>query len=138
MKINGREYEFADISVVGGGRDIKGLRGISYTAKQEKEVVYGKGKEPASVQRGNKSYEGELTLLQSEVEGLISSVESHDLMDVTLNLAVCYGDASKGEPMVTDRITGLEFTEVAKGLTQGDKFGEIALPFVALRIDYNV
>lgn len=138
MKINGREYEFADVSVIGGGKDIIGLRGIKYTAKQEKELLYGKGNQPASIQHGNKSYDGELSVLQSELETMIASVASHDLMDLRINMAVCYGNPSKGEPMVTDRIYNLEFTEAGKELKQGDKNQEIALPFIATKIDYNV
>ena len=34
----------------------------------EKEAVYGAGNEPRAVQRGNKSYDGTLTLLKSDVD----------------------------------------------------------------------
>ena len=42
-KFNSREYEWADVSVVAGGRMITGIRGVSYTSSQEKEALYGKG-----------------------------------------------------------------------------------------------
>ena len=32
-----REYEFADLTLVLGGKDITGFRGVKYTVKQEKE-----------------------------------------------------------------------------------------------------
>lgn len=38
----------------------------------------------------------------------------------------------------TDRIVGLRFTEAAKELKQGDKFMEITIPFIALRVQNNV
>ena len=69
---NSRQYEFADVTLVLGGKDITGIRGIKYAEKQDKEVIYGKGNEPMSVQKGNKSYDGELTLLQSELESLVA------------------------------------------------------------------
>ncbi len=68
--INGREYEFADLSLFIAGRDTIGLRGIEYTTTQEKEPLYGKGNKPLSIQRGNKANTGTLTITQSELETL--------------------------------------------------------------------
>ena len=61
-----REYEWADISVVMGGRPVTGIRGIKYNTKKEKELLYAKGNRPHAVQSGNYDYSGEITLLQSE------------------------------------------------------------------------
>ena len=36
---NSREYEWADLTFLLGGKDLTGFRGIKYTIKQEKEVV---------------------------------------------------------------------------------------------------
>ena len=33
-----REYEWADVTVVMAGRDVTGIRGVSYTSSQEKEA----------------------------------------------------------------------------------------------------
>ena len=60
--INGRQYEWADISIILGGRMVIGARGISYKESQEKELLYGKGNKPLSIQKGNIKYEGSLTL----------------------------------------------------------------------------
>lgn len=129
-KINGREYEFADVSVIGAGRDIIGLKGIEYTESQEKEASYGKGNKPTSIQHGNKSYSGTLTVKQSEVEGLEDMSPTGSILDISINIAVCYGSLAKGEPMRTDKLYGVEFTEVPKSMKQGDKEQEIALPFI--------
>lgn len=56
-----REYEFADITVYLGKRDVIGLRAIEYKEAQEKEALYGKGNKPVSIQKGNKSYDGKIT-----------------------------------------------------------------------------
>ena len=63
-----REYEWADLTFVLGGKDITGFRAIKYGEKQDKDLVYGKGNKPLKIQKGNKSYSGEITLLQSEFE----------------------------------------------------------------------
>lgn len=68
--VNTREYEWADISLVVAGRDIKGFRGVKYSEKQEKEALYAKGNKAHCIQAGNIAYEGELTLTQSEYETL--------------------------------------------------------------------
>ncbi len=140
--INGRQYEFADISLVLGGRDVCGLRGISYTEKQEKELVYGKGNRPLSIQKGNISYEGTLTLLATEVDTLKELARTSggraSLMDLNLNAVVCYGNPTKGDVMLTDRLFGIQFTESPKEYKQGDKFAEVSLPFICTDIQYGV
>src|SRR5574344_699444 len=139
--INGRQYEFADLSLVMGGRDVCGLRGIKYSEKQEKEVLYGKGNKPLSVQKGNFSYEGEISLTQSELETLKLLARTitgrSSIMGLNLNAVVCYGNPAKGDVMVPDRIFGIQFTEDAKEMKQGDKFMEVTLPFICTDIEYQ-
>lgn len=139
--INGRQYEFADISLVLGGRDVCGLRGISYKEKQDKEVIYGKGNRPLSIQKGNISYEGTVTMLQSEVDTLKELARTKhgraSLMALNLNAVVCYGNPAQGDVMITDRIFDIQFTEEPKEYKQGDKFAEIALPFICTDIQYH-
>lgn len=129
---NSRQYEFADLTLVLGGKDITGFRGVKYTAKQDKEPVYGKGNEPMSIQKGNKAYEGEITLLQSELETLIAN-SGGCILDIQLDAIVAYGNPSKGDVLLTDVLQGIQFTEEAKEIKQGDKYMEITLPFIFLR-----
>ncbi len=131
--INGREYEFADLTLILGGRDVAGFRGIKYTTKQEKEAVYGKGNRPLSIQKGNIAFEGEISLLQSEYETLVA-LGKGSVLNLNLNAVCAYGNPARGDVMVTDFITGLQFTEESKEFKQGDKFTEIKLPFIALDI----
>lgn len=139
--INGRQYEFADLTLILGGRDVTGFRGIKYTEKQEKEVLYGKGNKPMSIQKGNFSYEGEISLTQSELETLKALARTKTLrssiMGLTLNAVVAYGNPLKGDAMITDRLYGIQFTEDAKEMSQGDKFMEVTLPFICTDIEYQ-
>lgn len=129
-----RQYEYSDITVAIGGRVITGLRGIKYTSKQEKEAVYGKGNEPMYIQKGNISYEGEVTLLQSELETLRLAGKG-SVLGLRLDAVVAYGNPSKGDVLIVDKIRGIEFTEDSKEMKQGDKFMEVTLPFICLRIE---
>lgn len=138
--INGREYEFADLSLGLGGRDITGFRGITYTEAIETEPVYGKGRYPHSIQRGNYSVTGQIILLQSEFETLVASSLTRSVLNLNLDANVVYGGNLEGGALtiITDRIIGLRFTDAGKTLNQNDKFMELTLPFVALRVLYNV
>ena len=130
---NSKEYEFSDVSTVVAGRDITGLRGVKYTEKQEKEALYAKGNKPHSIQHGNKSVEGSITLLQSELEAMVKA-GGGSALDIAFNIVVVYGNPSNGDVLITDIIKHAEFTEVPKQLKQGDKFQEIELPFIALDV----
>lgn len=128
---NSRQYEFADITAFAGGRDITGLRSVKYSAKQEKEPLHGKGNMPQSIQKGNKTFEGEIGLLQSELEAL--TADGNSVLDLDLRIVVTYGNPSKGDMIVTEELIGCQFTEETKELKQGDKFMEVTLPFIFLR-----
>lgn len=129
--VNTREYEWSDVNVVVAGRLVTGLRGIKYSGKQEKEAVYAKGNKPHAIQRGNKSYDGELTLLQSEYEAL-KQASGGDILDASFNVVAAYGNPSKGDVVTTDTLCGVEITEDNTEWKQGDKFQEKALPFIFL------
>ena len=72
-KINGREYEWADLTLILGGRDITGFRGLKYGEKIEREALHAKGRYPHSIQSGNVTFEGEITLLRSEYDALVKA-----------------------------------------------------------------
>ena len=129
--VNTREFEWSDISLVVAGRDIKGFRGVKYSEKQEKEALYAKGNKAHCIQSGNIAYEGELTLTQSEYETLRLAMGG-SILSGSLSMVVAYGNPSMGDVMVTDALSGCEFTEDSTEWKQGDKFQEKSLPFVFL------
>jgi hypothetical protein len=133
-----RQYEFADVTLLLGGKDITGVRGVKYTTKQEKEPVYGKGNEPRSIQRGNISHEGEFTMLQSELETLIANSKGKSILNLQVDAIVSYGNPSQGDVLITDILKGVQFTEATKELKSGDKFMEVKVPFLFLRVQNQV
>ena len=128
---NSREYERSDVNVVAAGRPVTGIRGVKYSSKQEKEVLHAKGNKPHSIQRGNKTYDGELTVTQSEYEAL-RAAGGGDILDISIDIVVAYGNPSKGDVITTDLLMGVEFTEDNTEWKQGDKFQEKSLPFIFL------
>lgn len=127
--INKREYEWEDISIVLAGRLVTGVQGVSYNPKQEKEAIYGKGNKPIAIQRGNKSYEGKVTLLQSEYDAL-SVACGGDILDAETDIAVAYGNPSNGDVVTTDMLIGVQFTDDPTTWAQGDKYLKKELSFI--------
>lgn len=133
--MNSKEYEWADVTAVVAGRDITGLRAIKYSPKQDKEAFYGKGNKPISIQSGNKSYEGSITVSQSELTALKIAARNQgygSVFDLSFNIVFMYGNPLKGDAIQTTILKGCEITECEQALKQGDKFMEIELPFIAL------
>lgn len=129
--VNTREYEWSDVSVTMAGRTVTGLRGVKYSSKQEKELIYAKGNKPHAIQRGNKDFSGEITLLQSEYEALKASAGG-DILNIAFDIVVCVGNPSKGDVITTDILINCEITEDNTEWKQNDKFQEKTLPFIFL------
>ena len=128
---NSKEYEWADIDVVMGGRSVTGIRGIKYDTKKEKEQIYAKGNTPHAIQSGNYEHSGEITLLQSEYNALRQAAKG-DILNVSLDIVVAYGNPSRGDTVTVDTLIGVEFTEDNTEWKQGDKFLEKSIPFIFL------
>lgn len=143
MEFNSKQYAWANVEVAPFGQKMSGCRGVKYKKTQEKEAVYGAGDKPHSIQAGNVSIEGELSMLQSTLEKILEVARASlghgaSLCDIPpFDLPVSYKPKFGGK-IVNDVIKFVEFTEIEKGMSQGDKFMEITVPFVALDIVYGV
>ena len=131
--IQGREYEWADLTLIAGGKDLTGIRGVSWKKKIEREHLHAKGRNANSVQSGNITVDGEVTVLQSTFIGLQKS-GGGSILGLNIDMMLAYGNPSNGDPMETNRIVGVRFTEEMEEWKQGDKFIEIKLPFLALDV----
>lgn len=137
-QINGREYEWADISLIVGGVSIVGFRAVSYKREREKEAMFGKGRKAHSIQSGNESVTGSITFTQSQLEAL-ELATGGNILTAKVDIVVSYGAEMNAVSVAsaaisTDIIVGAEFTEYEKGMSQGDKFMEVPMPFLALDI----
>src|SRR5690625_7500555 len=135
--INGREYEWADLTLILGGRDITGIRGITYTKEMEREALHAKGRKTHSIQSGNETVTGEIRLLQSEYEALVRAGNG-SILGLSRDALVSYGNPADGEAMTTDRMKGIRFSSKPKEIDQNDKFMEISLPFLAIDIKNQI
>lgn len=125
-----REYSFADITVNVGGKDIGGLLAVKFKESQEKKHVYGKGNKPKTIQRGNIKYEGEISMLQSDFAALEVSSKNNSVLNLRFDVAVLFGDVTKGDIMTTYILQGAEITDCEVAMKQGDSNAEITLPII--------
>ena len=138
FQINGREFEWADISLIIGGVPIVGFRAVTYKRVREKEPLFAKGRKAHSIQSGNESVTGSITFTQSQLEAL-EVATGGNVLTAKVDIVVSYGAELNTAAVVkstisTDIIIAAEFTEYEKGMSQGDKFMEIEMPFLALDI----
>lgn len=133
MAFNSRQYEWADVTVLVGGKDMLTIQSVKYDDKVEREAVYGKGRNPISIQTGNRSVEGEIGILQSELIDL-EDASNGSILSLAVDIEVSY--AANGV-IRTDRIEGVRFTEHNKEFNQNDKHMEVTIPFIAVNVEHG-
>jgi hypothetical protein len=139
MAFDASEFEYSDIRVSVFGRELTGLRGLTYKTSREKELVYGAGANPKAVQRGQKKYEGTLMILKSDYDDMLRAANLagyNSVCDVPGKLIVitCVYQNEDKSKLQTVTLFGVEFTEEEDGMKAGDKFKEVSLPFLFTNI----
>jgi len=124
------EYAWEDIIVVAFGRPLTGIQGIEYTTSKVRNPIYGRGDKPHSISRGQKSFTGTMTLLQSELEAIHKQLPpGKDITDIVeFTIVVSY--APEGGVITTDKLMSCCVTELKKGMKTGDDSMVIELPLV--------
>jgi hypothetical protein len=128
------EYTFAEMTVKVGGIEVTKIQKVAYKVQQKKDVIYGKGVNPVAVQRGQKTYDGSIDMLQSEFESLVSMAPNHDILDLHFDIIISYGNPSRGDVLITDVLQGCEFTEAAHSIGGDETYMKVSLPFVFLHL----
>ena len=124
-----KQYSWCDISIAFGGRILIGVTEVEYTEKREKDLLYGRGCKPHGIVSGNRSFEGKVSLWQSELEAMTRDAPNNDILGLSFDLVASYVPLDGGQ-IVTDILKHVEFTEVKKGMKQGDKNMIIELPIL--------
>ncbi len=121
-----------------GGRFITGIRGFKYKRSREIEAIYAEGDEPVDVGFGNKTNEGELKILQNELEAIISASPKHDpFLLPAITIVHSYTPKNFEGRIVVDVISGCYFKEIEKAMEQGAKFMEVTTPLHVGKIKYD-
>ena len=129
---NSQEFTFADISIMVGGQIIANPTAVDYTETAKKTPIYGKSVYPVAIQRGQRSFSGNLSMFQSDFETLLAMCPNRDLLSITVDIIIVYGNPERGDVLITDVLQGVEFTEYQKSLSNQDDNMTVQLPFICL------
>lgn len=130
-------YSWHEYRCFMGGRFVTGIRGFKYKRSWATEAIYAEGDEPVDVGYGNFENEGELTILQSELEAIISAGGGDPFRIPPFTIVHSYTPASGVGKIVTDVCEGCSFTEIEKAMEQGATFMEVTTPLFVRKIKYN-
>lgn len=137
--INGVRYSWEDITVNLPHGPLLDIETIEYSDSQDKEAIYGRGSMPRGYGIGNYEGEGKLTLKREEFNRLMDYVRAQKTSLYRLapfNISVSY--ANDDQPITTDRLKGVTFTETSSSASQGDTSINVELSFIILNgIDWN-
>lgn len=124
-----KQYSWCNLTIAFGGRILEGITDVEYTEKKEKDFLYGRGCKPHTIVGGNRSFEGKITIWQSELEAMTRDARNKDVLSLEFDVVVTYEPHDSGQ-IVTDILKNVQFSEVKKGLKQGDKNMEVELPIL--------
>lgn len=139
MAFNSEEYGWKDLQVVMLGRPVIAIRGLKYKESQTKENIYARGNKPISRSRGQIQFEGEITVLQSELRALLQSQgNGRSIMTIKPFDVVAAYVPEDGGQVSTDILKYVEFLECEIDINNGDQMTEHTLPVIIGDIEWNV
>ena len=142
MSFDTGEYGWKDIQIVVASLPVARFRDIRFTTSRTTEDIYASGDEPHTRYKGNKSYTGSATLLQSAIEALTERAQSDfgldaDITDLTFDIIVTFA-RRVDLPIKTHILENCDVTEFEMGMEQDDPMMEVELPLAIGKIKYNV
>lgn len=116
--VNGRAYDYTEITIVILGVPLAGISSITYVTEQEKTNNFGTGNQPVSRGRGAKEPSGSLEISMNDVESMRDVAPNGDLLDIPpFDIVVVFGNIQK---IVTHTLKNVEFQNDGVETTQGD------------------
>ena len=140
-----REYAWKNITVnykVGKNDDVQvfTLQEVSYSSQMELGALYGEGDEPRSIQQGNRSYEGQIAMLQSEYEKLRTATSDFDFnFNITVKYILNYKDTDGTErkKVNTHTLTNCQCAGAEYSMSQGELGQILTVPFMFTDVNYG-
>lgn len=134
--INGRAYDFANITLSILGVPLPGIGSISYSEEQTKENNFGTGNYAVSRGRGAVNASGSIDIPMEDVEKLRNAVPTRRLLDIPVfDIVVVFGNIGN-----TPRIHVLkncEFTTDGMEASQGDTQLVRSFDLVLSHVEYK-
>lgn len=134
--INGKSYDWADITVNILGLPVVGITGVEYAENQTIENVYGAGKYPVSRGFGKVEPTAKITMLMEEVEALQAAVTTGRLQDIPeFDILITYVDVQ----LVTrvHKLRNARFMKNDRIVAQGDTSIPVELDLVISHVEWR-
>jgi hypothetical protein len=132
--INGREYGWADIVVNISAAPITGIRAIKYEEEQEKENIYGSGRNPVARGYGRVKTNGSITLLSATVFAMQTLAPKGKLHNIAPFPIVVSYQPDNG-PIVKHVLKNCEFKKTSFDWKEGDMSKDVELDLVISHIE---
>lgn len=134
IPFQGEQSGWKDTSVWLFGQALLGITDVRVSDDTDRQHVYGAGNKPLYRGTGNKSYSGSITVLRSEIVGLITRARASgygSLSEIPPFAITRVIHGAGGVPIQTQTIKNAQFTNVQDGIAQGDLMENVQLPFIA-------
>lgn len=133
--INGKSYEYADITLIVLGVPIIGATAVEYGEEANITNVYGTGRYPISRGHGTVEPMAKITLLMEEVMNIVAAAPNGRLHDIPeFDIIVSYTDVSLIP--VVHKIRNCRFKNNKIGSSTGDTSIPVDLDLVISHIEF--
>lgn len=134
--INGKSYEFADITCIVLGIPIVGITAIEYGEESETENIYATGRFPVSRGVGRVQPTAKVTMLMEEVMNIVSASPNGRIYDVPeFDIIVAFTDLSLIP--VIHKIRNVKFKNNKISSSTGDTSVPIEMDLVISHIEWQ-
>lgn len=133
--INGKSYEWADITLNILGVPIVGITSVEYSETQDMMNIYGAGRSPVSRGYGKIEPSAKITLLMEEVEAISAAIPTGLLMDIPeFDIVVAYLDSALVSRI--HKIRNCRFKNNVRTSNQGDQSIPVELELIPSHIEW--
>lgn len=131
-----KEVEWADLDISFSGAKVGKARGLTARIEIDLEHLFAAGNRTISIQAGNESTSGMLKVLKQAVDDIwAASIAAGARNPLYIEFDIVGSFKGVGtRPLKTLIIAGCRISAVEYNMSQGDKFMEIELPFLALEM----
>ena len=129
MLINGKNYDWNNITLILFGVPVVGITDISWKEDNINVNNYGAGRYPVSFGQGNVSYSGSITLYKEEVLAIINAAPGKSLANIP-PVSVILQYSGDGVNYNTEEIQNVRFLSEDFKAKQNDTSLLMTVPFI--------
>lgn len=131
--INGKAYDWSDVTITLPYGTAIDIRDISYDDELDVGVLYGKGAKATRYGTGNYKAEGKMTVTKEEFEKMLAYAKKQGKALYGLDpFPITVGFANDGEPVTTDELKQCKLNKTGNKSSQGSKEHTVDLSFIII------